>query len=499
MTKVDPLIQERIRKLNELRKRGVDPYAHRYNQKHKAANLQDKFKKLKKEDKTKTNVSVAGRIMTLRRMGKATFADLQDGTGRIQLYFKQDDIGKNEYKLLKKLDLGDIIGTEGTIFKTKMGEVTVYVKKYELLTKSLRPLPEKYHGLKDVEARYRQRYVDLIVNPEVKETFKTRTKIFDAMREFLIKEGFIEVETPILQPIYGGAYAKPFVTKHNALNMNLYLRISDELYLKRLIVGGFERVFEFCKDFRNEGIDTKHNPEFTQMETMSAYDNYEDSMDRTERMLEFITKKVTGSTKIKYQGKTINMKAPFKRVTMINAVKKETGHDFSKVKSIEEARRIAKKLKIQIDETMGVGAILAEICDEKCEEKFIQPTILYEYPKEISSLAKQIKNKPNYTERFELIICGMEFGNMYSELNDSQVLKDNWQLSEEKGEKGDEEAEKMDDDFIKALEYGMPPTSGIGIGMDRLAMLLTNSPSIRDVIFFPTMKPEQKEGSKNKK
>ncbi|NQU99024.1 lysine--tRNA ligase [Candidatus Woesearchaeota archaeon] len=486
----DNLIKERLRKLKDIKDAGINPYSYKYDQKHKAVDLQAKFKKLKKEEKTRTNVSVAGRIKVLRRMGKATFADLQDGTGNIQLYFKQDDLGKKNYKFLKKLDIGDIIGAKGTIFKTRMGEVTVYVKKYELLTKSLRPLPEKYHGFKDVEARYRQRYLDLIFNPEVKETFIKRTKIYDAMREFLVKDGFIEVETPTLQPIYGGATAKPFITKHNALDMNLYLRIADELYLKRLIVGGFEKVFEFCTDFRNEGIDTKHNPEFGMMETMSAYDDYEDSMKRVERMIVFIAKKVVGTTKIKYQGKTINLKPPYKRVKMVDAVKKETGHDFLKIKSIAEARKIAKKLKVDITPDMGIGAILAEICDEKCEDKFIQPTILYDYPKEVSSLAKQTKKNPDFTERFELIICGMEFGNMYSELNDPQVLKKNWKKAEERGKKGDEEAEKMDEDFIRALEYGMPPTSGIGIGMDRLVMLLTDSSSIRDVILFPTLRPE---------
>ncbi|MBC8500150.1 MAG: lysine--tRNA ligase [DPANN group archaeon] len=491
MKEKDHLVKERLRKLKEIRELGVNPYTYRYNQTHNATDLQSKFKKLKKEQKTKTKVSIAGRIMILRRMGKATFADLQDGTGRIQLYFKQDDLGKKQYKFLKKLDIGDIIGVKGTIFKTKLGELTIYVKSYELLTKSLRPLPEKYHGLKDVEARYRQRYVDLIVNPDVKETFITRTKIYDAMREFLVKDGFLEVETPTLQQVYGGATARPFITKHNALNMNLYLRISDELYLKRLIVGGFEKVFEFCTDFRNEGIDTKHNPEFSMMETMSAYDDYKDSMRRVERMIEFIAKKVAGTTKIKYEGKTINLKPPFKKIKMADAVKKETGYDFLKVKSIAEARKIAKKLRVDITPDMGVGAILAEICEERCEPKFIQPTILYDYPKEVSSLAKSTRDNPDFTERFELIICGIEFGNMYSELNDPQVLKENWKKAEERGKKGDEEAEKMDDDFIKALEYGMPPTSGIGIGMDRLVMLFTDSSSIRDVILFSTLKSQK--------
>ena len=378
MNPEDQLVKERLRKLKEIQEAGKNPYSYKYDQKHKAADLQENFKKLKKEAKAKTSVSVAGRLKILRRMGKVTFADLQDGTGRIQLYFKQDDIGNKNYKFLKKLDIGDIIGVKGIIFRTKMGELTVYVKKYDLLTKSLRPLPEKYHGLKDVEARYRQRYLDLIMNPDVKQTFITRTKIYNAMREFLTKEGFLEVETPTLQPIYGGANARPFITKHNTLDMDLYLRISNELYLKRLIVGGFEKVFEFCKDFRNEGIDTKHNPEFSMMETMAAYDDYEDSMKRVERMLEFIVKKVTGSTKITYQENIINLKAPFKKITMVEAVKKETGYDFEKIKNLGEARKIAKQLKINITPEMGVGAILAEICDEKCESEREKKELFYQ-------------------------------------------------------------------------------------------------------------------------
>ncbi|RMF54408.1 lysine--tRNA ligase [Candidatus Woesearchaeota archaeon] len=492
MDEENRLIQERKRKLKEIRELGINPYAYRFDQKNKAQEILEKFKGLKREEKTRAKVKVAGRIIALRRMGRASFMHLQDGTGRIQLYVREDEVGKGKYKLLKKLDIGDIIGAEGSVFKTKTGEVTVYVSEYELLTKSLRPLPEKFHGLKDTELRYRERYVDLIVNPEVKKKFIIRTKIYDAMREFLQKEGFLEVETPTLQPIYGGASAKPFITKHNALNMNLYLRISNELYLKRLIVGGFDKVFEFCKDFRNEGIDTKHNPEFSMMETMSAYDNYIDSMDRTERMLAYIAKKVLGTTKIKYQGKTIDLAPPFKRVRMVEAVKKETGYDFLKVKSVEEARKIARELRVEITDDMGVGSILAEICSEKCEPKFVQPTILYDYPVEVSSLAKPCKDNPKFTERFELIICGMEIGNMYSELNDPEVLRNNWKKQEELLRKGDEEAERTDEDFLKALEYGMPPTSGIGIGMDRLTMLFTDSDSIREVIFFPTLKPVNK-------
>ncbi len=482
------LITERKRKLEEIRKLGFEPYEYRYEPTHKADGLLKKYSKLKNEEKTQDKVKVAGRIVQLRRMGRASFMHMQDFTGKVQLYLREDDMGKKEYKFLKLLDIGDIIGVEGTIFKTRTGEVTIYVKKLQLLTKSLRPLPEKFHGLKDEELRHRMRYVDLIVNPEVKQTFLMRSKIIDAMREFLVKDGFIEVRTPTLQPVYGGAAAKPFITKHNALNMNLYLRISDEMYLKRLIVGGFEKVFEICEDFRNEGIDTQHNPEFTMMETMSAYDDYADSMKRTERMFEFIAKKVLGTTKIEYQDKNIDLKGPYKRLKMIDGVKKETGIDFSKIKNLEEARKAARKLNVQITNDMGIGAIMAEICGELVEPKLVQPTFLMDYPKEVSPLSKPIKKNPDYVERFELLVAGMEFGNVYSEGNDPEVLRKNWAEQEEKLKKGDEEAQRMDNDFIMAMEYGMPPTSGIGIGVDRLVMLLTNTPSIREVIFFPTLR-----------
>jgi len=370
----------------------------------------------------------------------------------------------------------------------------VNVKKFELVTKSLRPLPEKFHGLKDTELRYRQRYVDLIVNPEVKKTFIIRSKIIQAIREFLHKEGFIEVETPALQPIYGGATARPFITQHHALKMPLYLRISDEMYLKRLIVGGFERVFEFCTDFRNEGIDTSHNPEFTQMETMAAYDDYNDSMKRTERMIEFVAKKILGTTEIEFDGKKISLKASFKRLKMVDAVKEATGVDFSNLKemSLEKAREVARKHKVDIDEDMSVGFILAELCSELVESKIINPAFIIDYPRDVSPLAKPVKNNPEFTERFELIIAGMELGNMYSELNDPAELRRNWKEQEERLKKGDEEAQRVDEDFIKAMEYGMPPTSGIGIGIDRLVMLLTNNTSIREVILFPTLRSEKK-------
>jgi len=487
------IINERKEKLEELRKQGFNPYAYRFEKTAVAAEIKQVYEQLKPEqkDSVRNAVRVAGRLMTVRLMGKASFAHLQDDSGQIQLYFRQDELGKEAYELFRKLDVGDIIGAEGSVFRTRLGELTVNVKKFELLTKSIRPLPEKFHGLKDTELRYRQRYVDLIINPDVKKIFIMRAKIVQAIREFLMSQGFVEVETPTLQPVYGGASAKPFVTHHNALDMPLYMRISDELYLKKLIVGGFEKVFEFCKDFRNEGIDTKHNPEFTQMETMAAYDDYNDSMKRTEQMLEFVARKALGTVEFDFDGKKISMKAPFKRIRMIDAVKEATGVDFNNI-SLEEARTVARKFRVEITEDMSIGFILAELCSELVEHKIVQPTFILDYPRDVSPLAKPVKDNPDFTERFELVISGMEIGNMYSELNDPEELRKNWALQEERLSKGDEQAQRADEDFIRAMEYGMPPTSGIGIGIDRLVMILTNNPSIREVILFPTMRPGTK-------
>ncbi|HJX06072.1 MAG TPA: lysine--tRNA ligase [Candidatus Nanoarchaeia archaeon] len=488
------IINERKEKVEELRKQGINPYAYRFEKNAMAAEIKQVYEQLKPEEKDsmRNAVKVAGRLMTIRLMGKAAFANLQDDSGQVQLYFRQDDIGKEAYELFRSLDVGDIIGVEGSVFRTRIGEITVNVKTFELLTKSVRPLPEKFHGLKDTELRYRQRYVDLIVNPDAKRIFIMRAKIVQAIREFLMGQGFVEVETPTLQPVYGGASAKPFVTQHHALNMPLYMRISDELYLKRLIVGGFEKVFEFCKDFRNEGIDTKHNPEFSQMETMAAYDDYNDSMKRTEQMLEFVARKALGTTEFEFDGKKISMKAPFKRIKMMDAVKEATGVDFSQLNDIEKAREVARKFRVETTEDMSFGFILAELCSELVEPKVVQPTFILDYPKDVSPLAKPVKENPDFTERFELVIAGMEVGNMYSELNDPDGLRKNWEQQEKRLSTGDETAQRTDDDFIKAMEYGMPPTSGIGIGIDRLVMLLTNNPSIREVILFPTMRPEAK-------
>ncbi|MFH1917124.1 MAG: lysine--tRNA ligase [Nanoarchaeota archaeon] len=485
------LIVERKKKIQELREMGIDPYPSVFRKTHLASEILEKHKKIKVGEHAKGTVKVAGRLMTLRSMGKASFGNIQDGSGRIQVFFREDDLGKEQYKILKKLDLGDFIGCTGAIFKTKTGETTVFVKEVMLLTKSLKPLPEKFHGLKDQELRYRQRYLDLIMNPEVKEVFIKRSKTISAMREFLVGKGFIEVETPILQPIYGGTSARPFKSQLNALNMDVYMRISNELYLKRLIVGGYEKVFEFSQDFRNEGIDRTHNPEFLQMETMYGYANYEDNMDFLEEMIEYIAKKVNGTTKMKYGEIELDFKRPWKRVSMVEAIKEAVGKDFPSDLNLEKLRDLAEKSLIDGAHKMIWGELLESLFEHFCEAKMIQPTIVYDFPADTSPLAKKKASDPRYAERFEPMVNGWELGNVYSELNDPQVLRENWEAQRKKLEAGDAEAQPMDEDFVNALEIGMPPTSGVGIGMDRLVMLLTNQPSIRDVIFFPFMKPEK--------
>ena len=484
------LIQERKRKLHELKEKGINPYAARYPKTHYAIDLLKKHDKLKKEAKTKDDVKIAGRLISLRRMGKVTFAHLMDGTGKIQLYLREDLVGKEQYDLLKKLDVGDIIGAEGTIFRTKMGELTVEVKTYQLLTKSLLPFPEKFHGLQDQELRYRQRYLDLIMNPEVKDVFDKRSKILQAIREFMDKQGFTEVETPILQPNYGGASARPFESHLNVLKMKVYMRISDELFLKRLIVGGYEKVYEFSKDFRNEGVDKLHNPEFLQVETMWAYADYKDNMKFCEEYVSFIAKKVLGTTKITYQGKTIDLKAPWKKIRLYDLLKEKLGIDFEKIKTKEEAEKIAQKLWVKTERCYTKGHVIAEIFEELIQPTLIQPTIVYDYPADLFGLAKKDPNNPEIAQAFEPIVNGWELGLSYCEQNDPEVLKAYWKKEEELGRCGDEEAQRTDDDFLNALSYGMPPVSGLGIGIDRLAMLLTDSVSIRDVIFFPFMKHE---------
>jgi len=494
--------QEIVRreKLNKLIKMGINPYP---------ADLfpiTTNSQEIKENFKHDNKVVIAGRIMSRRIQGNASFAEIQDNFGRIQLYLNRDEICAGEDKTLynevykKLLDIGDIIGIEGTLFKTKVGEKTVLVKNFTILNKSIRPLPlpkkdaegNVYDEFNDSEQRYRQRYVDLIVNPSVKETFIKRTKITNSIRSFLNEKGYLEVETPILQPIPGGAAARPFLTHHNALNIPLYLRIANELYLKRLIVGGFDGVYEFAKDFRNEGMDRSHNPEFTMLEFYVAYKDYFWMMKTTEKLLEKVAIGSNGNTKIKLGKETIEFKAPYPRIPILEAIKKYTGVDISNMDE-DELRGRAKKMGIEVDKTMGYGKLVDAIFGQKCEHEFIQPTFIIDYPKEMSPLTKQHRSNPKLTERFELIIDGKEIANGYSELNDPIDQKNRFEDQLKLSKKGDPEAtEFIDYDFLRALEYGMPPTSGIGIGIDRLVMLITNNSSIQEVLLFPQMKPERK-------
>jgi len=502
--------QEKIRrdKLNSLLKMGINPYPPElFPVNFYSKDLSKKYKEGKK-------VIIAGRLMSRRIQGKASFAELLDSTGKIQLYFNRDEICTNEDKALynevykKLLDIGDIIGLEGNLFTTKVGEKTVLVKTFKILNKSLRPLPltkvdsdgNKYDEFTDPEQRYRQRYVDLIVNSNVKETFIKRTQITNFIREFLNNKKYLEVETPVLQPIPGGASARPFITHHNALNIPLYLRIANELYLKRLIVGGFEGVYEFSKDFRNEGMDKNHNPEFTILELYVAYKDYFWMMEMTEKLLEDLSMHVNKTHSIKLGGNKINFKASYPRIPIFDSIKTHTGIDISEMNE-NELRITAKKLNIKIDETMGEGKIIDAIFGEKCEHNYINPTFIIDYPKSMSPLTKEHRSNSNLTERFELIINGQELANAYSELNNPIDQKERFEEQLKLSKKGDNEAMFIDQDFLKALEYGMPPTSGIGIGIDRLVMLLTNNRSIQEVLFFPQMKPENKkiELSENEK
>lgn len=496
--------QEIIRRkaLEELRKMGIDPYpAEMYPVN---TSTQEILTHYSPEKNNYQDVCIAGRIMSRRIMGSASFAEIQDEWGRIQIYVKRDDICPGENKDLynivfkKLLDIGDIIGVKGFVFITQMGEITIHVKEFTLLCKSLRPLPivkEKdgkvFDAFSDPELRYRQRYVDLIVNPHVKEVFKMRTKIINTMREFFNEKGYLEVETPILQPIPGGAAARPFVTHHNALNIPLYLRIANELYLKRLIVGGFEGVYEFAKDFRNEGMDRTHNPEFTVMEIYVAYKDYFWMMDFTEKMLERVALALHGTTRVKVGEHVIDFKPPFPRITMYDIIKQYTGLDIAG-KSEDEIRAACQQMGIPVDATMGKGKLIDAIFGEKCEPHLIQPTFIIDYPVEMSPLCKKHRKNPELTERFELIVNGKELCNAYSELNDPIDQLERFQEQLALLQKGDDEAMFIDYDFVRALEYGMPPTSGMGIGIDRLTMIMTNQPSIQDVLFFPQMKPEKK-------
>ncbi len=489
----------RREKLAQLRKLGINPYpADLYPVDSTTASIKQDFSEGKK-------VNIAGRLMSRRIQGKASFAELQDSEGRIQVYFNRDEICTGEDKTKynevykKLLDIGDFIGVEGELFTTQVGEKTVMVKDFTLLSKALKPLPQPrvdaegnvHDAFTDPEQRYRQRYADLVVNPHVKEVFKKRTKLFNAMRDFFNKRGYFEVETPVLQPIPGGAAARPFVTHHNSLDIPLYMRIANELYLKRLIVGGFDGVYEFSKNFRNEGMDRTHNPEFTAMEIYVAYKDYNWMMEFCEQLLEHCAMEVNGTTKATFGEHTVDFKAPYPRVTMTDAIKKYTGFDITD-KTEEEIREAAVSMGVDVDESMGKGKLIDEIFGEKCEGKFIQPTFITDYPKEMSPLCKEHREDPELTERFELMVCGKEIANAYSELNDPIDQRERFEAQLKLADRGDDEAMFIDNDFIRALEYGMPPTSGMGIGMDRLIMFLTNNASIQEVLFFPQMKPEKK-------
>lgn len=487
----DRLVEQRIENLKELVKLGINPYPYKFEKQDYAAEIQKTFAKLKNEEKVKTIVRTAGRLMTIRDMGKAAFANLHDESGKVQLFIRKDFVGDKQYALFKRFDLGDIIGIEGPVFKTKTGEVTIEVKKIELLCKSLRPLPEKWHGISDPEIIYRQRYVDLMISKEKRDVFVMRSKILNAVREFLMEKGFTEFETPVLQPIYGGANAKPFKTKHNALDMELFLRISPELYLKRLIVGGYEKVFEICKNFRNEGMDHTHNPEFTMLEAYQAYADYNDMMDLFESIYEYAAKKVLGTTKIKYQNKIIDVKKPWKRIPMLDAIKQHTNIGDVRKLTDQELKEIMRNYNVEYEGDWNRGLAIMRIFEELVEGKIEQPTFITDHPKETTPLCKLHRKHPDLVERFEPFINGWEAGNAYSELNDPILQRVLLQKQAEQLRAGVEEAHPMDEDFLRAIEFGMPPTGGIGLGIDRMTMLFTNQASIRDVILFPTLRKKE--------
>ncbi|GFZ89823.1 lysine--tRNA ligase [Compostibacillus humi] len=480
----------RREKLQAYQEKGIDPFGGKFERTHLAKDIFDKYDALSKEELEEKNdqAVVAGRVMTKRGKGKAGFAHIQDVSGQIQIYVRKDAVGDEAYEIFKTLDLGDIVGVRGDIFRTNMGELSIKVDEFYLLTKSLRPLPEKYHGLKDIEQRYRQRYLDLITNMESKNTFVLRSKIIQSMRNYLNNEGFLEVETPMMHNIPGGASARPFITHHNALDIDLYMRIAIELHLKRLIVGGLEKVYEIGRVFRNEGVSTRHNPEFTMIELYEAYADYEDIMELTENMIAHIAKEVLGTTTVTYGDYEVNLEPKWKRLHMVDAIKEKTGVDFWKPISDEEARQLAKEHGVEINENMTYGHIVNEFFEQKVEETLIQPTFIYGHPVEISPLAKKNKEDERFTDRFELFIVGREHANAFSELNDPIDQRRRFEAQMKEREQGNDEAHVMDEDFLEALEYGMPPTGGLGIGIDRLVMLLTNSPSIRDVLLFPQMR-----------
>jgi len=484
MDNTNDLWRIRLEKLEMLRQAGIEPYADHYTRTHKALEILERFEELEGQE-----VSIAGRIMSKRDQGKVIFTHIQDFSGRIQIYIRMDELGQTLFDLITKFDVGDIIGIEGKVFRTKRGEISIHARVVKLLSKAMRPLPEKFHGLTNVETRYRQRYLDLVMNPDVRQVFVTRSKIIRFMREFLEEREFLEVETPTLHTIAGGAAARPFSTHHNALDMDLYLRIALELPLKRLIVGGFEKVFEIGRTFRNEGISIKHNPEFTMMELYQAYANYEDIMKLTEDMIAHIVQRVHGTLEITYQGQALQFKTPWRRLSMLDGILEYSGVDFRSIVTDEQARQVAQEKGIHIDQDASRGKIINEFFEEFVEPNLMQPTFITGHPVEISPLAKRNAEQPEYTDRFEAFIFGRELANAFSELNDPIDQRQRFEAQSAERVKGDDEAHMMDEDFVQALEYGLPPTGGLGIGIDRLVMLLTDSASIRDVILFPTMRP----------
>ena len=485
-TDLNEQMQVRLDKMHKIEEKGLKPFGYRYEFTHRSGDVKENFDALAEAE---TEVKLAGRVMAIRGHGKTCFMDMQDKDGRIQVYVRKDVLGEENYALIKMMDIGDTVGVTGTVFRTHMGEVSIKAAALEMLSKSLRPLPEKWHGLKDVETRYRQRYVDLIVNPDVRDTFVKRSQIIRSVRDVLDSHGFLEVETPILNTIAGGAAARPFISYHNALDMQVYMRIAPELYLKRLIVGGMDRVYELGRVFRNEGIDNRHNPEFTSVEIYQAFADYRDMMDLTEEVVVKTAEKVLGTTKINYEGTEIELASPWKRISMIDAVKEYAGKDFTNVTDLEEARAMAKELNVEVEATWGIGKIINACFEEYVEDKLIQPTFITGHPKEISPLAKSNPENPEITDRFEAFIYGREICNGFTELNDPIDQRERFLKQVEERANGDEEANMMDEDFVTALEYGLPPTGGLGIGIDRLVMFLTDSSTIRDVLFFPTMKP----------
>ncbi len=482
----DKFYEARLQKMLALRARGIEPYSEKFVPSHRSEEVVQRFAELEG-----TIVTVSGRLMSVRTHGRATFADIQDQSGRLQVYARADMLGQDAYELFCELDIGDIVGVSGRVFKTKKGQITVEIESFRLLTKSLRPLPEKWHGLKDVDVRYRQRYVDLIVNAQVRDTFLRRSLIIRAVRRYLDERGFYEFETPVMQTVAGGATARPFITHHNALDMDLFLRIATELHLKRLIVGGFEKVYEIGRIFRNEGISTKHNPEFTSLELYQAYADYNDMMEITENLIAFCAKEVLGTTKITYQGEEIDLTPPWPRIRLVDAIRERSGIDIrADIPDDRAAAYICSRLGINIDKTITKGTLIDKLLEVYVEPNLVQPVFLIDYPVEVSPLAKRIPHDPQFTYRFEAFISRREVANAFTELNDPLDQRERFLQQVGEREKGDDEAHVMDEDFITALEYGMPPTGGLGIGIDRLVMLLTDSPSIRDVILFPTMRPK---------